>query len=141
VHISKSEMITPAEFWHELASRPDGPMAFRFYLQPAMATLFAIRDGVHDARDGRPAYFWNLFTDRAHAREHLRHGWLAVRRVFLFALALDVIYQLTVLKTIRPLEGLVVAFALALVPYVALRGPANRIARLVSHRSQNSRAR
>ena len=134
-------MITPAEFWHELVSRPDGPMAFRFYLQPAMATLFAIRDGIHDARDGQPAYFWGLFSGRTHARERLAHGWSAVRRVFYFALAMDVIYQLIALKALRPLEGLVIAFTLAVVPYVLLRGPANRIARLVSHRREDSRAR
>lgn len=116
-------------------------MAFRFYLQPAMAMLFAIRDGVHDAHAGEPAYFWSLFTDREHVRERLRNGWRAVRRVFFLALAMDIVYELVVLKALRPLEGLVIAFTLAVVPYVVLRGPVNRIARLVSHRRENSRAR
>ena len=38
--------------WQEIASRPTGPMAFRFYLQPVMATIFAVRDG-GDTSDGR----------------------------------------------------------------------------------------
>ena len=46
---------------NDLFSRLDGPLHFRFFLQPAMATFFAIRDGLHDAREGRPAYFWSLF--------------------------------------------------------------------------------
>jgi hypothetical protein len=29
----------------EIVSRPDGPLAMRFYLRPLMATLLAFRDG------------------------------------------------------------------------------------------------
>src|SRR5258705_186606 len=47
-------------FWSEIAARPIGPMAIRLYLQPIMATIFAIRDGWHDAEQGKPAYFWAL---------------------------------------------------------------------------------
>jgi hypothetical protein len=109
-------------------------MAFRFYLQPTMAILFAIRDGLHDARGGEPAYFWSLFTaDRRERHERLRAGWHGISRVFYFAVAMDVIYQLAVLQALRPLEGLIVAFVLALLPYALLRGPANRLARLSLH--------
>ena len=41
------------QFWHDLIDRPDGPMRFRFVLQPVMATVVAIRDGLEDARAGR----------------------------------------------------------------------------------------
>jgi len=36
--------------WRNLIERPDGPMLFRFFLQPAMAAIAAWRDGVADAR-------------------------------------------------------------------------------------------
>jgi|SoiMethySBSTD1v2_1073268.scaffolds.fasta_scaffold07351_5 hypothetical protein len=123
-----------SSYWHELTARPDGPLAFRFYLQPLMACAFAIRDGLKDARTGRPAYFWGLFSDRPHTREMIRDGWRSIRRVFLFAIAMDVVYQLLVLKGLRPLESLVIATLLALVPYVLVRGPVNRIARRIRHR-------
>lgn len=45
-----------SRFWQEIAARPSGPLAFRFYLQPAMATFFAIRDGLRDARAGNAPY-------------------------------------------------------------------------------------
>jgi hypothetical protein len=48
----------------DLIARVTGPMKFRLVLQPAMATFFAIRDGLKDAREGNPAYFWALFTDK-----------------------------------------------------------------------------
>ena len=38
--------------WHDLVDRPSGPMSFRFILQPSMAAIAAIRDGVKDARTG-----------------------------------------------------------------------------------------
>ena len=37
----------------DIPDRPGGPMTFRFILQPAMAIIAALRDGVHDARVGR----------------------------------------------------------------------------------------
>jgi hypothetical protein len=48
--------------------------------------------------------------------------------VFVLALVLDVVYQVLVLHWVYPGELLVVATLLALVPYLIVRGPANRIA-------------
>jgi hypothetical protein len=31
-------------FWRDLVDRPDGPMSFRFVLQPMMAIIAAVRD-------------------------------------------------------------------------------------------------
>jgi len=100
----------------------------RFYLQPTMAAFLAIRDGLKDARAGKPAYFWDLFNNPAHRRERIREGWKSIGKVFTLAAILDLAYQLIVFHAIRPLQTLVVATLLALVPYVLLRGPINRLA-------------
>ena len=118
-----------SEMWEQMVARPEGPLAFRFYIQPLMASLLALRDGIKDAKEGRPAYFWSLFTDAEHRAEHLRDGWGSIGKVFVLALALDVIYQLIVLKSIRPVEGLIIATVLAIIPYLLVRGPICRIAR------------
>ena len=107
--------------------RLSGPMHFRFILQPLMAIIFAIRDGRKDARTGQVPYFWALFTNPGHRRELLRSGWKSVGKVFIIACILDMAYQLIVLRWFYPLETLLVALALAIVPYVLLRGPANRL--------------
>ncbi len=120
-------------FFEDLIARTTGPLSLRFFLQPAMATLFAIRDGVTDARQGRPAYFWAAFTDPAHRAELVREGWKSVGKIFILALLLDVAYQLIVFRWIHPVEALVVAAVLAFVPYLLLRGPVNRIARRWVH--------
>jgi hypothetical protein len=120
-----------SRLWHEIASRPDGPMALRFYLQPLVALLLAYRDGFADARAGRPPYFWSLLTDPARRAERIRSGWQSIAKVFFMALAIDLIYQLVVLHGLRPVEGLVVAVLLAIIPYVLSRGPANRLYRRI----------
>ena len=61
-----------ARAWHEIVGRPGGLMAFRFYLQPLMATLFAFRDGIKDAYAGRPAYFWAVLSEPQHRSNLLR---------------------------------------------------------------------
>ncbi len=118
-----------SEFWRDIAARPSGPLAFRFYLQPSMATLLALRDGFRDYRNNRPAYFWALFSHSAHRAELLRDAWKSVGKVFIIACLLDVIYQLVVLRELHPLQTLLVATMLAIVPYLLCRGPVNRVLR------------
>lgn len=118
-----------SQTWQEITARPDGPLAMRFYLQPLMATLLAVRDGVKDAREARPAYLWAVLSTPEHRRELLRSGWRSIGKVFLIALVLDVVYQLLVLRGLRPLAGLIVAVTLAIVPYLVVRGPVNRLLR------------
>jgi hypothetical protein len=128
VELEKMEEIF-TRLWNDLIGRIGGPMSFRILLQPTMAMIFAIRDGLKDAREGRPAYFYSLFTDPENRRSRLREGFKAVSRVFIFAIVMDLIYQVTVLRWFYPLQALIVAIVLALLPYILLRGPVNRIAR------------
>ncbi len=113
----------------DLVGRVSGPMQFRLILQPVMAAIFAIRSGLRDAKEEKPPYFWALFTDPAHRRDMLHDGWKSVGRVFILAIVLDVIYQFIVFRLFYPLEAFLVAAILALVPYLLIRGPVNRIAR------------
>jgi hypothetical protein len=120
---------TFTRLFNDVLGRLDGPLHFRFFLQPAMAIFFAIRDGLRDAREGRPAYFWSLFTEPGVRRDLLRDGWKSISKVFIIAAVLDVIYQIIVLRWFYPFETLLVAVFLALVPYLLVRGPVNRIKR------------
>jgi Flp pilus assembly protein TadB len=121
------EMI--ARGWEGLAARVGGPMTFRLILQPLMATLLALRAGLKDAREDRPPYFLTVLTDPAQRAELLREGWKSIARVFFLAIIMDVIYQWIMQHWLYPLETMVVAILLAVVPYVLIRGPVNRIAR------------
>lgn len=119
--------------WEDLVGRLHGPMTFRLLLQPTMALIFAVRDGMKDARLGHPAYFWALFTQKEYRREMLRDGWKSIARVFILGIVMDIIYQLIVFRWVYPFEVLIVAVTLAILPYLFLRGPVNRIARRLRH--------
>jgi|SRR5215813_10451803 len=110
-----------------LWNRVGGPMTFRIILQPLMASLLAVRAGLNDARQGRPPYLWTVLTDRTARPALLREGWKTVARVFVLAIIMDVIYQWIVQRWIYPGETLIVATVLAVIPYVVIRGPVNRI--------------
>jgi hypothetical protein len=114
-----------------LIGRLHGPLTFRFLLQPAIAIFFAVRVGLRDARENRPPYFWALLYNPEHRREMLRQGWRDVGKIFLIAIALDVIYQLIVIRWVYPGETLIVATVLALLPYLLFRGAVTRIARFL----------
>jgi hypothetical protein len=116
-----------ARFVTDLVERLSGPMKFRLLLQPAVACFLAFRAGLGDARMGKPPYFWALLTDPAHRREMLREGWKSIGKVFVLALVLDVAYQLYVLEFIYPGEALVIGIALAIIPYLVVRGLVNRL--------------
>ncbi len=112
-----------------LIGRASGPMNVRLMIQPTVATLIAIRAGLKDARRGQPAFFWAALSNRADRPELLQQVRRDVGKIFILAAALDSIYQLIVHRGVYVLELLVVATALAIVPYVLIRGPVNRIAR------------
>jgi hypothetical protein len=102
-------------------------MTFRIILQPTMAALLAIRAGVKDARAGRPPYFWTILTDPSQRADLMREGWKSIARVFFLAIIMDVIYQVIVLQWVYPFEVILVAILLAVVPYLLIRGPVNRL--------------
>jgi hypothetical protein len=121
-----------SRIWADLVARVGGPMSFRLVLQPAVAAILAIHAGVQDAKLGHPPYFWILFMHPDERPKLLREGWKAVAKVFIAAILIDVVYQIIVLRWVYPGEALVVAFVLACVPYLMLRGTVNRLVRLLS---------
>jgi len=116
-------------FWDQLIAQPSGPLAFRLYIQPAMAAFFAVRDGLKDARVGRPPYLRTILFDPSQRGAFLREGLKRVSRVIVFAFVMDTIYQYLVLRRFYPFEALVTVFVLAVLPYMLIRGPVHRIAR------------
>jgi hypothetical protein len=115
--------------WQNMLDRPAGPMTFRFILQPVMATIAAMHDGINDARTGRSYYLWTILTDRAKRMGRLGEGLISTARVLLLGLCMDLIYQYIALDAFHPAEAVIIAVLLAFVPYLLLRGPIARVAR------------
>jgi len=116
-------------FWDQLIAQPSGPLAFRLILQPAMATILAVLDGLKDARTGRPPFSWTILSDPSKRGAYIREGLKRISRVIAFAFVMDAIYQFMVYRTFYPVEALVTVFVLAVLPYLLIRGPIDRIAR------------
>lgn len=113
-----------------LVARVTGPMKFRLVLQPCTAIFLAVRDGLKDGRQGKPPYFWGCLTDRGERKAMVEEGWKSVGKVFIFAVLIDIVYQLIEHRwTIYLGEAVYVAIILAILPYLFIRGPVNRIIR------------
>ena len=113
-----------------LVARIEGPMNFRLILQPLVALFFAFRDGLRDAQERKSPYFWALFSEPDHRRDMLGSGWQSIGKVFVIAIVLDFIFQYTVFHDFRPIGALLAGIILAVIPYLLLRGPVNRVMQL-----------
>ncbi|MGO9799259.1 MAG: hypothetical protein ACLPQ0_07330 [Candidatus Binatus sp.] len=122
-------------FAAQLHDRVSGPMKFRIVLQPIMATYFAFRSGLKDARSGADPYFWSFLIGRGHRFDLMKDGWESVGRVVILSGVLDLVYQFFVQSSIHLRAALIVAFVLAVVPYVIVRGIVTRIANALMTRS------
>lgn len=116
-----------ADAWRMLIGRVQGPMTFRLLMQPLVASFFAIRAGLKDARENRPPYFWSVWSNPSERRDLLHQGWKDVGKVFVVAVILDVIYEIIELRWVYPGQAVIVATLLAIVPYLLIRGPVNRL--------------
>jgi hypothetical protein len=121
---------TLVRIWDHLVGRLTGPLTLRLLLQPTMSTLFAVRDGLRDARAGRSPFLWTILGSSDDRGRLIRDGLIAIGKLAVMAIVLDFVYQLLVFRRIYPVEAIDVAFLLAFVPYFVLRGPVNRIASL-----------
>ncbi len=127
------------DFWQlcatQLQDRVSGPMKFRIVLQPIMASYFAIRSGLRDAKSGVDPYFWSFLIGRGHRFDLIKDGWESVGRVVILSAVLDLVYQFFVQSSIHLRAAVIVAFVLAVVPYVIVRGTVTRIADALMTRS------
>lgn len=113
----------------ELLGRASGPMHFRLVMQPILAGFFAVRAGLKDAREGHPPFLATYLARPDERRGLLQSAWKDIGKIFLMAVVLDCVYQLIALRTIHVLQVFIVAVVLAILPYVILRGPVNRLMR------------
>lgn len=116
-------------FWTDMFARVGGPMTFRFFLQPTMAAIAALHDGLKDAREGHKAFFWARWFDQNQQTGRLREGITSVSRVLLLGVCMDVIYQFKEQDAFYPAEAAVVAILLAVIPYFVFRWIVEMVAR------------
>ena len=119
----------PQVFLADLLARFGGPGVFRFVLQPLVAVLLGIRDGVADAKVGRPPHLWGLLFDAAARQTMLRQGWSAIVKPFLVAIVVDAVLSYVTSGAIYPGQTLIVGILLVAIPYTLARAVTNRLVR------------
>lgn len=118
----------------QLLGRASGPLHFRLLVMPTVVTVLALRAGLKDAREGEPAFLWEVIVNPAGRRKRLVSAWDDIARIFIVALLLDTAYQLIFLRAFYVEQALIVAVACAIVPYALFRGPATRLVRALSRK-------
>jgi len=114
-------------FFDNLGLKTEGPMKFRFILQPIVSLIFAVKAGLRDSKSGEVPYFWGLVSGKGERKDLLKEGWKDVGKLFIMALLIDIIAQIIILKTVYPFEAVITAIILAFIPYIIFRGIVNRI--------------
>jgi H+/Cl- antiporter ClcA len=127
--------------WSDIFDRLSGPMTFRLILQPIMALIAAVPDGLRDAREGHTSFFWNSPGDRTLQRGRLWEGLYASGRILLLGLCIDMIYQYRVFDSFYPVEAVLFALLLCVIPYFIWRSLVERIARWRMHHPQQHSAK
>lgn len=118
-----------ARLWRNLVERPDGPMLFRYFLQPTMATITAVISGIADARLGRTPFWQSVLNNPAERGHRFNEAIVDTSRIMLLGLVMDSIYQYIQFDSFHPAEAVIIALLLALLPYLLLRGIVARVAR------------
>lgn len=111
----------------KFVSRIDGPLGFRFILQPLVAILLGVQDGIKDSRAGSSPFLKD-FTIHPHRRiTLLKSAGVSVIKPVIVGIVTDAIAQLLIFNTIRPLGAVLTGTLIIAIPYVTTRGIVNRI--------------
>jgi hypothetical protein len=119
-----------ARGWADFLERMDGPLHFRFVVQPLVAMLLGARAGLRDARAGEAPFLRAVLDCPDRRGDRVKDALRDLASVIVVAAVLDAAYQVAVHHGIFLFELVFTVAALALVPYLLVRGPTARLARL-----------
>jgi hypothetical protein len=134
------QALEPLSFSQGLARRLAGPFPARFILQPLVAIILGIRDGITDARLGRSPFVMALLfaSDGAIPRSELLK--ISLRRIFTplaVGILMDMAVQRYLFHRVLIWAAMLVGGLLVGLPYMIARGLTNRF---VTNRSKRRRA-
>lgn len=115
------------DFIEDIPRRLAGPGRFRFILQPLIATILGVRNGLGDARAERAPYLWGILFHRRRRGELVRTGLATVANLLLMGILLDSLFQWVILGVSYPGAALVVGPVLIMAPYSIARPLSNRL--------------
>jgi hypothetical protein len=121
--------VPSTEVRQHIAEMVGGPGYFRFFVQPTIAILLGVRQGIRDRRIGHPVYLMGLIRVPASRRHRLREDVRALAVPLVVALVAAYASQYIIRSRIYIGYGLLYATLFVVLPYLAARGIAHRLAR------------
>jgi hypothetical protein len=119
----------PRSFAEGLEGRLSGPGKGRFVVQPLVSIALGIRDGIGDAKQGKPPYFIQVLFESEHKIDALKTGLKSIATPLAVGIVLDMILQWVIFQGFLLLSAILAGTILVALPYSIARGLSNRIAR------------
>jgi hypothetical protein len=116
-------------FLEDIPRRLAGPGRFRFVMQPLMAVIFGVLNGLADARAGRLPYIYAMLFHPNLRGDLVKTGFSTIANLMLMGILLDAVFQWVILGVAHPGAALIIGPLLVVTPYVAARSLSNRLAR------------
>jgi hypothetical protein len=120
----------PRSFGEGLEARLTGPGKGRFVLQPLVAIALGIRDGIADAKQGKPPFFIRVLFKSERKLSVLKASLKSIATPLTIGIVLDGILQWVIFQGVYLLPALLAGTILVALPYSIARGVSNRFARL-----------
>jgi hypothetical protein len=123
------QSVGPLSFSQGLARRLAGPFPARFILQPLVAIILGIRDGMTDARLGRAPFGMALLFERDSAiprSELLKTSLRHILTPLVIGIVLDMVVQWYLFHRVIIVAAISVGSLLVGIPYSIARGLTNR---------------
>lgn len=110
-----------------LARVLSGPMHFRLILQPMMAVILGVRDGIQDTRAGATPLVWSIVFGMGDREVILKSVLRRLLGPIAIASIADGVVQYLMFGHVRVLFAVIVGTLLMAMPYTIARGLTNRI--------------
>ena len=83
-----------------IEKRLSGPAHLRFIIQPVIAVILGVRDGIMDAKAGSPPYLYRIIFEPEYRRESFKDGFKSISKPFVIGIIMDVVVQFYVLELV-----------------------------------------
>jgi hypothetical protein len=113
--------------WENLLERTTGALILRFLLGPLISILAAVKFAKRDIKKQYPPYLYRFLATSRQRKVLKRQHRSDTFRLFLFSTSIDISYQIIAVDIVgvkmlfKPLESVLVAMVLTVIPYLFIR--------------------
>ena len=112
---------------NKLLLRINGPLGFRFILQPIAAIMLGIRDGKIDAASNEKPYIFDLCVNPKNRKRQIDKAIKTLLKPIIISIIMDIAAQFLLFKTVNLWGAVIIGTFIMGIPYSLARGISNRI--------------